>query len=67
MSSELRQTTDRYWLCFVPFPLVIVSHIVMSSQKTFFLDLKKVSNIKVILSTNASLEEPNRILKITLL
>lgn len=67
MFSELRQTTERYWLCFVPFSLVIVSHIVMSSQKIFSLDLKKVSNIKVILSTNASLKEPNRILKITLL
>lgn len=32
----------------------------------FFYELKKVSIIKVILSTNASLKAPNRILKITL-
>lgn len=37
------------------------------AKSYFFYELKKVSNIKVILSTNASLKEPNRIVKITLL
>lgn len=38
-----------------------------ASPQSFFYEVKKVSNIKVVLSTNAGLKEPNRILKITLL
>ena len=38
-----------------------------ASAQSFFYEVKKVSNVKVVLSTNASLKESNRISKITLL